>query len=175
MRTYARLRLARVKPHRVARWALGALHAELAMRAAGLGPTATRPAPRPARLEDAPAYELAFSVCSYAVHGEPSLTRVTYEQAVRDLSRWLGERTVVQAEPDNELALCVVAVEARLRLLARGELTSMQIAVLTGLDRDSVNARAAEIPGAYRSDENRHRPWRFVASEELEAWIEEHA
>ena len=123
-------------------------------------------------LEGTPIYAAAFAVARYAMAG---VGRGLYVPARNRLIKWLGEAEVMQAEPGAPLALAVAAAEAREALHAHAPLTSMQVAILAGLDRDYVNALALrdQMHDAYRSDENRHRPWRFKPTVRLCKWVQE--
>lgn len=167
----ARPRLHHVMPEAAALAAARHLATELTLRARGIGQALDLTA----KFEHSPLFDRAWRVCRFGVFGRPAMGDKQLDRFVAELSAWLGAEYVVQADPTNELALCVLAAYARLELdRPRGVLTNMQVAVLAGLDRDSVNVYAlrGEVPHAYRSDENRHRPWRFRAAKALKAWID---
>lgn len=118
---------------------------------------------------ETPVYGAAHAVAVYALTGE---RRRNYIANRNRLIRWLGEAAVVQAEPDSPLPLAVAVAEAREAIHADAPLTSMQLAHLSGVDRDRINVMASTLPHAFRSDENRHRPWRFRPMPSLLLWIE---
>lgn len=77
-------------------------------------------------------------------------------------------------EPTTLLGLAIAGACARDRLENRVPLSCIDLAVLTGRDKDRVTALAAggKIPGSYRASLTR-TPWRFRVSKELREWIEE--
>jgi hypothetical protein len=69
----------------------------------------------------------------------------------------------------------VAAAYAREKLDTGRHLTSPELAVLTGIDRDHLNRLAASgaIPGAHSSDTGR-RPRMYKPTAKLRAWIASH-
>lgn len=169
-----RLRLQDIIPHDVARDAARDHLDRLAVYAEGLASVRGGALPAIATPpEETRLYATLWPVARFAVTGEPLLTTPAYEASVSLLVRWLGESAVIQAVPATPLAMVVAGAEARLELAQGAPLTSMQIALLSGLDRDHINgfAIAGRIPSAYRSTENRHKPWRFRPTQKLRGWL----
>jgi hypothetical protein len=117
-----------------------------------------------------PIYRAALTVARYALAGT---YQSAYPAAYERLAHWLGDSAVLQAAPETAIATAVAVCEAREALRSRAALTSVQVGVLTGLDRDTVNAHAlqGEVPDAFRSDETKHRPWRFKPTKALRVWM----
>jgi hypothetical protein len=124
-------------------------------------------------------YKTIEALADFAVHGEllpGELDAVLARLApLRCCEAVLG--SLEPAEPVTELEAVIVGARARAALESGEALTSIQVAILAGLDRDHVNglAKKDEIPGAERSNENGHRPWRFRNSKALREWIDWYA
>lgn len=167
------MRLRELLPEAVALEAAQELAAELSERAKALVPAYTLQGSvcPPGPLQKTPVYRLVHQVATRAVYGLP-LDRFM-EDVREDLCRWFPAAAVEQAEPRTSLALVVAGAAARERLDTGEPLTAMDLAVLTGQDRDHILALSGrdEIPGAYRSEESGHRPWRYRPNKRLREWL----
>lgn len=111
----------------------------------------------------------------YAVRGK--VPRQEVEALIAQLAPLRACAEVVgsldPAEPETPLEFLVAGARARAALDAGEVMTSLQLALLAGLDRDHVNGMALreQIPSAYRSAETKHRPWRFRNTKALRAWV----
>jgi hypothetical protein len=122
-------------------------------------------------LRETPVYSAIMRLSKYARGGKAS-ARVSHDAA--RLRQWCGTDAVsTTTKTKTPLQLLLTAVEARQAYDRTEALTSAQVAALCDLDRDHVNGMAArgEIPGAYRSDDTAHRPWRFKG-ETFRGWLE---
>lgn len=172
-----RRRLKQLAPQAVARDAVRARLQRLTADALALDPIVALPQSlTDEECAQTALYKVAVPLASFAVHGAPKLTAKSYDREVSRLVGLLGYDQVIQAVPQTDLAACIAAGEARFAVIDHVPLTSMQVALLTDRDRDHVNILAGkgEIPGAYRSDENRHQPWRFRVDSRLIGWLALH-
>lgn len=159
----ALLRLYTLSPARVARAAALELRRGLGpqLKAAGLAAT------RGVAAENTLVYQRVEALTAYAVGA------AGYRGDVVTAVRWLEEtlRMQLPGEPRTELETALLGALARAQLDAGVALSAAELALLAGRDRDSILAQADDIPGAYRSRENRHRPWRFKVSARLTSWL----
>lgn len=166
-------RLRDLVPHAVATEAFATVCAELNRKVAALKTVHALETKGKAGMTRSPLYRSVLELATYAQTGTHS-TGLDVQAAIAGLSIWFPESDLLQPVPQTSLALVVAAAQAR-ELLADSEpLTVPALHALTGLDRDHLTRLAQQdaIPGAYRSDETKHRPWKFRPSDKLRAWIE---
>ncbi len=120
-----------------------------------------------ADLTATPCYQRVHALAAYAAWGE----------AVRDPEAeisWLAALLPLplrEGEPHTPLEAVILGARARQALAQGAPLTAAQRALIMGIDRDTVLARAARLPGAYRAVEERCKPWRFRVTRELIEWL----
>lgn len=162
------LRLVDLDPHEAAAEETERLALDLRKRMRALG-WVVEPSPA----DRAIIYRKLRALCAYAVHGRPLPGRQGVTEAVEDVCRLLGLQLarVVRGEPDSGVKLILQGALARFALERGDDLSAVQVAILSGTDRDHILARASEIPGGYRSRLNKHRPWRFRVTQDLVSWL----
>jgi hypothetical protein len=172
-RTPTKLRLRDVDPEETAQACVAAL-----VEAAEQIAKALRPGYELVQSHQLAGTEIAKAVTqlgNYATKG--TAIRADVETLIERLSALRTCADVVgslsPAEPVTPLEFIIAGARARAALEAGQVLTSLQLAILSGLDRDHVNGMALkeQIPSAYRSDESKHRPWRFRNTKALREWV----
>lgn len=120
-----------------------------------------------------PLYRAVLELARFAKTGIAPRETWSPDDAVLSLAVWFPDAELYQPVPQTMLALVIAAAWARARLQAGQDLTVPEVHALTGLDRDHITRLAQQgvIPG-YRSDETKHKPWKFRPTAKLRAWIE---
>jgi hypothetical protein len=174
-RPTSKLRLRDIDPRTTADECVRALQARLDKMARVLRPPLTFEATVDPSAGDCDLAKWILTLGAYALRGtslrlglETLIGRLEPLRACADAVGSLDP-----AEPVTPLDFLIAGARARAALEVGDTLTSVQLAILAGLDRDHVNGLALTnvIPGAYRSDESRHRPWRYKPTKALREWV----
>jgi hypothetical protein len=165
-----KLRLRQLDPSNVALAAYEQAATDAARRAKALSSQLSGAA----NAERSPVYRTVLRLARYAIEGEYESDDWTVASDVEPLAGVFAEMATVPREPDTALALVIMGAYARERLDTAKPVSSPELAVLAGLDRDHINRLAAEgtIPGAFRSEKSGTRPWMFRPSAALRAWLQ---
>jgi hypothetical protein len=136
---------------------------EQARRALGGPPARMRP-------ERTPVYARVHALARFAAYGH-ALPRRTAPSAEVRWVEGLLRLPRSQGEPEDMVEAVLLGALARERLARRLPLSAAELALLCGYDRDHVLALAAGLPGAYRSEREPRRPWRFQVNADLLAFL----
>lgn len=169
------VRLRDLRPEVVALEAARALLADMHEKLTALAP-AFQLAGSHEQLDQTPIYARVLELANYALHGTPCdvdstldyLTDPLFGSACRD------GRIPYDPEPSDGLMAVILAAQARVELAHRRPLSSPEVALLLGLDRDYVNRLAMDgaIPGAVRDKKAPRMPWKFSGAA-FRAWLAE--
>lgn len=160
-------------PHEVALEAVRVLRTRIEGAVEGLQPAYEFRTVRGVSPTETRVYQIVHQLATYGKLAHPRPKEMV-DALASELEAWFGEAYVTEAEPSHPLSLCVAAARAREQVADGLDLTSMQLAILLSTDRDYINGLAlrGEIPEAYRSKENRHRPWRFRVTRRLRQLVD---
>lgn len=117
-----------------------------------------------------PVYRRALALARYAVAGVPLPRGASAQAEVAWLEKLLHLRRTA-GEPKDALSAVLHGALAREALQTRRPLSAVQLALLSGYDRDHILAIAASLPGAHRAERLLRRPWRFRVNKDLHAFI----
>lgn len=119
------------------------------------------------RLVETSMYQAVLALARYALDGTPCDVQAMMARC----AQLYGSAMRVGAlpydpEPTTPFLAVVLAARARLALTDRRALSSPEVALLIGVDRDYVNRMAGDdaIPGAYRDTEQPRSPWMFTGA-----------
>lgn len=158
------LRLRDLRPERVARDVCTAVLDDLLKKTHLVGGTGSIEVREP--VVESPLYRSVYALARYAIEGKPeSFDVARFEETLAALytSPLEPRQAPYEPEPGTPYGLCVLAAKARAKIRERAPLSSPELAVLLGVDRDYVNGLASNdgIPGAYRDTKLPRSPWRF--------------
>ena len=128
-------------------------------------------------------YNVVRSLARYARSGGDLPARTSVEKLIAQLSPLYssmlgGERSpldVEPPEPTSALGVAIHGANARAKLEAGEPLSSPELALLVGINRDYLTAMVSrdEVPSCYRDDKLPRRPYRFRVTKALREWMAE--